>query len=974
MNWLEQLLPPALIRALGWTLVHSLWQGAVVALALAGLLLLLQRHRAVVRYNTAAAALVALLVLAGITFGRYYTAARAEHQTAAVAVTTDAAMPDAPTASAEQPAAATVAPATTAVTAEAAVASEVAPAPAGLQAWLTYFDQNLPVLVAAWLLGLLAMTLRLLGGLAYVQRLRRYRVQPLGQEWQERLSALASRAGLHQPIELLESALVRVPVVVGHLRPVVLLPLGTVTGLSQTYLEAILAHELAHVARRDYLVNLLQSVAETLFFYHPAVWFLTACLRTERENCCDDMATAMVGGNPLTVARALAALAELSAVPATPAQLALSALGPDGSVLGRIKRLVQGRTAPTFSEGFMAACVVLGGMVLLTSAVAMADPRPNSPDDKEGGALSKLPFLQAAPNTNLVAHKELLDAEDAEEAEDAVEILDEAAAAPALQDDDDDDKGKKHRKRNKQVVVVQEGARRPGTVVIEKDKKGRLTDLYVDGRRVETASVDKKSKKNKQDVEVISVGPNGRVWSSATPGSDFRFNDNFSRVFTVPRGGISEADLSRIRRQAEAGAQLWRVNPELKALTFNIDRSELERTTRRALAQAEQNLREAQGNATSEEEMERLEKALDKLRDQREEMEDRLREGSGAHRQFEELKGLNGNFRVLSGNVLRLEDSEATRRMADAARRESELARRESDKARREGDVARRISELDRRRDLAYKQKNQKEATRLGQEITALERQLATAHRETEAAHRETEAAHRETERVERETTLRGSARVGTSFRTSSGGDEALRRELLKDGLIEDDGNFQFKLNSTELIVNGKKQPAAVHAKYLKLVETQTGNKLTKGSYNITRNTSSNSSTSYGDAPAPPRPPRAPRAMTPPVPPVPPVPAAPAAPSAPAAPGVPGAPGVPAPPAPPRLDSDEIRAELRKDGLLGANEKAFQFQLNDQGLTVNGKKQSEALTNKYRQMLDVPATKDSKGSKTSRNIQINVSE
>ncbi|UOQ79695.1 M56 family metallopeptidase [Hymenobacter sp. 5414T-23] len=534
MNWLEQLLPPALIRALGWTLVHSLWQGAVVALALAGLLLLLQRHRAAVRYNTAAASLVALLVLAAITFGRYYAAARTEVQKASAvsAVTTETMLPAAPAVAAEQPAV-SAAPASTAVAAVADVAPAAAPAPTGLQAWLTYFDQNLPVLVAAWLLGLLAMTLRLLGGLAYVQRLRRYRVQPLAAEWQERLSTLAGRAGLQQPIELLESALVRVPVVVGHLRPVVLLPLGTVTGLSQTYLEAILAHELAHVARRDYLVNLVQSVAETLFFYHPAVWFLTACLRTERENCCDDMATAMVGGNPLTVARALAALAELSAVPATPAQLALSALGPDGSVLGRIKRLVQGRTAPTFTEGFMAACVVLGGMVLLTSAVAMADPRPVGTDGKEGGALSKLPFLLAEPDTTLITatEQELVDVE-AVEMPDVPEIQDAADLASSWQDNGDKDK--KRRKRSKQVVVVQEGARRPGTIVIEKDKKGRLTDLYVNGRRVETASANKKSKQKGQEVEVIRVAPNGQVWSNATPGFDFRFNDNFSRVFTVP--------------------------------------------------------------------------------------------------------------------------------------------------------------------------------------------------------------------------------------------------------------------------------------------------------------------------------------------------------------------------------------------------------------------------------------------------------
>ena len=139
-------------------------------------------------------------------------------------------------------------------------------------------------------------------------------------------TALAERGGLKRPVQLLESALVQVPLVVGHVRPVILLPLGAVAGLSPNCLEAILAHELAHVLRRDYLVNLLQTVAEALFFYHPAVWFMGNCLRAERENCCDDTATALVGGDPLRLARALTALAEWSqsAVIPTAPRLALA--------------------------------------------------------------------------------------------------------------------------------------------------------------------------------------------------------------------------------------------------------------------------------------------------------------------------------------------------------------------------------------------------------------------------------------------------------------------------------------------------------------------------------------------------------------------------------------------------------------------------------------------------------------------------
>ncbi|MBX0290853.1 hypothetical protein K3G63_10410 [Hymenobacter sp. HSC-4F20] len=971
MNWLEQLLPPALVRALGWTLVHSLWQGAVVALALAGLLLLLRKHSAEVRYRTAGLGLVVLLLLAGVTFVRYYVAAPPEVRPVAGYMVEDEATPLADgIVTTGVASSAAIVPSDGIVTTPEVLTTEVAPT--GLRAWLIYFDQNIPVLVAAWLLGLLAMTLRLLGGLAYVQRLRRYRVQPLGQEWQERLATLAARAGVHHPIELLESALVRVPVVVGHLRPMVLLPLGTVTGLSTTYLEAILAHELAHVQRRDYLMNLLQSVAETLFFYHPAVWFITACLRTERENCCDDAATAMVGGNPLTVARALAALAELSAAPEPVNQFAMSALGPDGSVLGRIRRLVQGRTAPTFSEGFMAACVVLGGLVLLTSAVAIADPRPAAGLVDGSSALSRLPFLAAEPDTTrkkseiaaeftipdadvlqplspaaslAPAPAEAPEAPEADEQEVVTALAAGSGASFADVDDEDDKEKRKKRKDARQVVIVQEPRRGgAGTVVIEKDKKGRLTNLSVNGQTVDTGQgARKNSKKAERQVEVIRV-PSPSGWSN----SNFHFDDNFARSFQFR--GLSEAETVRIRRDAEravadARRQL-RENPQWHSNGFTFRNEHTE-----ALRHAEQSLREAANNARTDQEREKLEEALERLHDRqetlREQQEDqweRLRE--------EATEGHLGNGRWNGGL-----DEEATRRLSEAARREGDVARREGDRARREGDIARRIGELARRQAAAESRKDTREAARLGLEMKDLERQLEAAHRDTEAAHRETEAAHRETERVAR--TMRATGTSSSTRRPGSVTEDALRQELRKDGLIKDSDNFQFSLTATTLTVNGKKQPTALRDKYLRLVEKQTGRKLGASS-SFVLNTQTSRNTTYTSGGRPPRPPRAPLA-----------PAPPAAPPVPPAPSAPSVPLPPAPPRAPRVDSDEVRAELRKDGLIGATDKAFQLQLNESGLTVNGKKQSAETAEKYRRLLEAP---DGKGGTTRSNIQISVSE
>jgi beta-lactamase regulating signal transducer with metallopeptidase domain len=380
MNELNHLLSPALMRAAGFTLLHSLWQGALVALAASVLLMLLHRHCAEVRYRVVASALTLVVALAALTFVSYYRSGFT-----AVKETNALATAAAPAAAIE-------------IASTAGLAASAGPE-ARWQRLLTagpaYLERHLPLVVGAWLLGMLAMTLRFLGGLAYVQRLRRYRVAALPPAWQTRLDELVAQAGLSQRVQLLASALVPSPVVVGYFKPVILLPLGAATGLAMGELEMILAHEVAHVLRKDYLFNLLQSVAEIVFFYHPAVWFLSASLRTERENCCDDVATELCG-TPRRLAEALSSLAELSYAARAP-RLAMAATGPDGrgSLLSRVRRLVTHRpAAPTFLEGFWAACVVLLSAGLLAgSTLASLDASATTPTQARRLAARAVPTM-----------------------------------------------------------------------------------------------------------------------------------------------------------------------------------------------------------------------------------------------------------------------------------------------------------------------------------------------------------------------------------------------------------------------------------------------------------------------------------------------------------------------------------------------------------------------------------------------------
>src|ERR1051325_3974886 len=158
-----------------------------------------------------------------------------------------------------------------------------------------FLERRIPWLVGAWLIGVSACSWRLLQGCRRVHRLELEGIGLFDLAWLKTLEQLKHRLKVSRPVRLLKSARVDVPTVIGWLRPVILLPAASVAGLSPAPLEAILAHELAHIRRHDYAVNLIQNVIETLMFYHPAVWWISNCIREEREHCCDDLAVAAFG-------------------------------------------------------------------------------------------------------------------------------------------------------------------------------------------------------------------------------------------------------------------------------------------------------------------------------------------------------------------------------------------------------------------------------------------------------------------------------------------------------------------------------------------------------------------------------------------------------------------------------------------------------------------------------------------------------
>ena len=340
---MDALLVNPVARALGLTLLHFLWQGVAIAAVVAFALRRAREAPAAMRYSIGCAGLLAMLVAPIVTV--FWLLSGSQPMTASGGA--GAAL-------------------------SGAVAIDVA-------ARASTLDRLLPTIVLLWAAGVCTLALHLVSGWLDIRRLRRGG-RDLGRDWQHRARLLAERLGVTRVVTVLESSQVGVPTVIGWLRPAILLPASVLAGLTPSQLDAILTHELAHVRRHDYVLNVLQSAIETLLFYHPAVWWVSKQVRIEREHCCDDE-TVRACGDRLEYARALAALEEQRTQP-----FALGMAATGGPLIGRVRRLLGVRpTDEPRATGWSALTVSLA-MVPLLVAAGLAAVEPAPPASPTGNA------------------------------------------------------------------------------------------------------------------------------------------------------------------------------------------------------------------------------------------------------------------------------------------------------------------------------------------------------------------------------------------------------------------------------------------------------------------------------------------------------------------------------------------------------------------------------------------------------------
>ncbi|MGD0627794.1 MAG: M56 family metallopeptidase [Terracidiphilus sp.] len=284
------------VQAIAWTLIHFCWQAAAIAAVYRALSLLAARRSSNARYLLALGALLLMVTASAATFGFEM---RAGAFSIAVPGTVNALETD------------TIAPFTTpasGATQSPAPAADAAPARAAFNPSIIRIPV-LPISVlrfidGLWLFGVLTLSLRSLGGWMLIRRLRASATVEASAAALASFRRISAALGLRRRVLLRVSSAIAGPVTVGALRALVLLPLSAATSLGPDELEVVLAHELAHVLRADFFWNLVQIVAETLFFFHPAVWWLGSRIRQERELCCDDLALT-VCPNPVVYANAL---------------------------------------------------------------------------------------------------------------------------------------------------------------------------------------------------------------------------------------------------------------------------------------------------------------------------------------------------------------------------------------------------------------------------------------------------------------------------------------------------------------------------------------------------------------------------------------------------------------------------------------------------------------------------------------------
>ena len=363
-------------ESISWTIIHSLWQGLLIAVIYLFVKSFLKNASANLKYILGLGSMMAFVIVVAVTFSLYFQPAEQQAFVAGNEIYAMANMQE--------------------------IAAVNGSYPKSLAAKVADFTSRYSSLIVyLYLIGLIFFGIRLIGGLVYIDRLKKRNIYHASARWYALVNDLAEKLNIKKGIMLAESSAISAPVLIGYFKPIVLLPLGALTGLSAAQVEAILAHELAHLKRNDYLINMMQSVVEAIFFYHPAIWWLSSEVRNERENCCDDMVL-LVTNDSISYAKALAGL-KMSGFSKVP--FALAAVGTKKQLLLRINRIL---SQPKNGTSMKEKIITITGLLIFIFFIGVsANANLNNQSNKNENAalMANSGFSYAFNLENLIWNK-----------------------------------------------------------------------------------------------------------------------------------------------------------------------------------------------------------------------------------------------------------------------------------------------------------------------------------------------------------------------------------------------------------------------------------------------------------------------------------------------------------------------------------------------------------------------------------------
>jgi len=479
MRTLATFFPDNVIHALGWTIFHSIWQGLIIGF----ILFLIFRYRRNISSQTKY--LMGVFALAAIFLSSLFTFFAAYHPVslqADMTIFSPAGISN-----------------LSSISEGGDELSIINPISSG---WQQSLIRTFDIVSIIWILGVILIALRLAGGMLVINGMRRQGVSPLPEAWERRMKMLALKTGLHRSITCLQSQKVMVPTVIGILRPVILIPSMIISGFPADQLETIIVHELAHIRRHDFLINVMQSIMEALFFYHPVVWIISENVRQEREICCDDD-TVKVCGKVTLYARALACLSAYQIKAAIPS---VAITGNKKSIIHRVERILNNKKMKTNKTERLIAGLVLVTSVLVITLSTGATFKPSGFAQVESQIV--LPFMDKKADSPVTDPEPVTPpspvnepAEISEPTPVAVpaEISEPAPAIPA-------DTSHRHNKDKidiKDNTVARkfhnkEGEDHEMKFVV---KQGKVKELYVDGQRIPENEFSKYQKEIEKTLE-----------------------------------------------------------------------------------------------------------------------------------------------------------------------------------------------------------------------------------------------------------------------------------------------------------------------------------------------------------------------------------------------------------------------------------------------------------------------------------------